>query len=179
VASQLLTLYTSRHQSGGSQIVEMTQITVSKAFQPTQAIVFDVLMEVGVKTTDDTDAGFTCSPYSSPAHRAFGGDINRLRGKAFECTGNAAGYRQTKAQAVIAGNWQAGQTQQIIGLIAFSVIFTLTRTDQLNLHAAGTQSAHQMPQRIGNAVDLGGKGFCHYGDPLQGGLAHKHHCSGI
>jgi len=47
------------------------------------------------------------------------------------------------------------------------------RADKLYLNTTGPQAIHQVSQRIGNAVNFRGKGFCHYGDPLKGGLTHK------
>lgn len=75
---QLVTLIAGRYQSAGGQIVKITQVAVGRFFQRTEAVMFDVLMKVGMKATDDTALLFAGCAGSRPAHRAFGGDVHGL-----------------------------------------------------------------------------------------------------
>ena len=134
---QFVTLHTGRYQCAAGAVMEVTQITVSQAFQRAHAVVFDVLMEIGVKAAEYGNATGAGGADRGPAHRTLGGDVDCLRGETVNGFTDAANQRKTKAQGVVAGNGQARQGDAVQFVVAGGeVCAVLTRADNLNFDAA-------------------------------------------
>ncbi|RMU31036.1 hypothetical protein ALP32_103644 [Pseudomonas avellanae] len=167
---QLDLLADARHQRDARTVVKPAQVVGQQAGDEPHAVLLRVLRKIGMKAADHRNPQAPRCPQCRQPQRAFSGDVQHVRPAPLPASQQLVHRRLTPLQPRVTRYRPAPAQHQVIGNPGVDLV-ALARPNQLDPMPAQPQPVTKSPQGIGNAVDLGSKGFSDQGDIKN--LAHE------
>ncbi len=160
VARELGVELVGRRQGDAGAVVEPAQVGEGGAGEKRETVVARVAVEVGVKGGGQRDAQRVGGGEGGPAQRALGGDVHDIGPAAAPGAQQGPARGQAEAQHGVAGDGHARVQDLAVGAVGHEDVgAALARAVHGDLDAAAGEAGGELPERHGDAVDLGREGF--------------------